>query len=89
MEENNFGIRKRLLEYDDVMNSQRTVIYKRRHHALFGERLKLDILSMFHEVAASIVNGYHDEDDFAGFQLDLFRKLFMRGAGERGRVQAS
>src|SRR5690606_1223826 len=59
VEENNFGIRKRLLEYDDVMNSQRTVVYKRRHNALFGERLKLDILNMFHDVAAGIVQGYH------------------------------
>ncbi|MCB0812503.1 MAG: preprotein translocase subunit SecA, partial [Flavobacteriales bacterium] len=48
VEENNFGIRKRLLEYDDVMNNQREVIYKRRRHALFGDRLKLDILNMFH-----------------------------------------
>ncbi len=47
VEENNFGIRKRLLEYDDVMNSQREVIYKRRRHALFGERLKLDIANVF------------------------------------------
>src|SRR5690606_34445876 len=72
---NNFGIRKRLLEYDDVMNSQRTVIYKRRHHALFGERLKLDILNMFYDVATSIVNDYHQEGDYEGFQMDLFRKF--------------
>jgi len=75
VEENNFGIRKRLLEYDDVMNSQRTVIYKRRHHALFGERLKLDILNMFYEVSASVVNEYQDSGDFEGFQLELFRRL--------------
>jgi len=75
VEENNFGIRKRLLEYDDVMNSQRTVIYKRRHHALFGERLKLDILNMFYEVSASVVNEYHEGGDFEGFQLELFRRL--------------
>jgi preprotein translocase subunit SecA len=75
VEENNFGIRKRLLEYDDVMNSQRTVIYKRRHHALFGERLKLDILNMFYEVSAGIVNEYHADGDFDGFQLELFRRL--------------
>ncbi|MCB9177862.1 MAG: preprotein translocase subunit SecA [Flavobacteriales bacterium] len=75
VEENNFGIRKRLLEYDDVMNSQRTVIYKRRHHALFGERLKLDILNMFYEVSAGVVNEYHDSGDFEGFQLELFRRL--------------
>jgi preprotein translocase subunit SecA len=77
VEENNFGIRKRLLEYDDVMNKQRQVIYKRRHNALFGERLKLDILNMFHDVASNIVEEHHATGDFEGFQLDLFRKLFV------------
>jgi preprotein translocase subunit SecA len=47
--ENNFGVRKRLLEYDDVMNAQREVVYKRRRHALFGERLKLDIANMLYD----------------------------------------
>ena len=56
MEENNFGIRKRLLEYDDVMNKQREVIYKRRRNALFGERLKLDVLNMFHDVVTDLVS---------------------------------
>jgi preprotein translocase subunit SecA len=46
---NNFGVRKRLLEYDDVMNAQREVVYKRRRHALFGERLKLDIANMLYD----------------------------------------
>jgi preprotein translocase subunit SecA len=78
VEENNFGIRKRLLEYDDVMNNQRTVIYKRRRNALFGERLKLDVMNMFHEVAAGIVQGYHGDsspDAFPDFEMELFRKL--------------
>ncbi len=75
VEENNFGIRKRLLEYDDVMNSQRTVIYKRRHNALFGERLKLDVLNMFHDVATAVVNEHHEAGDFEGFQLEVFRRL--------------
>jgi preprotein translocase subunit SecA len=75
VEENNFGIRKRLLEYDDVMNSQRTVIYKRRHNALFGERLKLDVLNMFHDVSTSLVNEHHEAGDFEGFQLEVFRRL--------------
>jgi preprotein translocase subunit SecA len=78
VEENNFGIRKRLLEYDDVMNSQRTVIYKRRRNALFGERLKLDILNMFNEVATTTVQQYHgdpNDEAFAGFEMDLFRKF--------------
>jgi preprotein translocase subunit SecA len=76
VEENNFGIRKRLLEYDDVMNKQRQVIYKRRHNALFGERLKLDVLNMFHDVARMIVEEHHANGDFDGFQLELFRRLF-------------
>lgn len=78
VEENNFGIRKRLLEYDDVMNSQRTVIYKRRRNALFGERLKLDILNMFNEVASTTVAEYHGESDgdaFDSFEMELFRKF--------------
>ncbi|MBK9759568.1 MAG: preprotein translocase subunit SecA [Flavobacteriales bacterium] len=77
VEENNFGIRKRLLEYDDVMNKQRQVIYKRRHNALFGERLKLDVLNMFHDTATDLVEQYHTEGDFEGFQMDLYRKLFV------------
>ena len=75
VEENNFGIRKRLLEYDDVMNRQRQVIYKRRHNALFGERLKLDVLNMFHDTATDLVEQYHDTADFESFRMDLFRKL--------------
>ncbi|MBZ0206709.1 MAG: preprotein translocase subunit SecA [Flavobacteriales bacterium] len=77
VEENNFGIRKRLLEYDDVMNKQRQVIYKRRRNALFGERLKLDVLNMFHDVATIITEEYQPEGDFEGFQMDLFRRLFI------------
>ncbi|MBX7128806.1 MAG: preprotein translocase subunit SecA [Flavobacteriales bacterium] len=80
VEENNFGIRKRLLEYDDVMNRQRQVIYKRRHNALFGERLKLDVLNMFHDTATDLVEQYHDEGDFEGFRMDLFRKLAIESA---------
>ncbi|MFZ1617838.1 MAG: preprotein translocase subunit SecA [Flavobacteriales bacterium] len=75
VEENNFGIRKRLLEYDDVMNKQRQVIYKRRRNALFGERLKLDVLNMFHDVATTITEEYQPEGDFEGFRMELFRKL--------------
>jgi len=69
VEENNFGIRKRLLEYDDVMNNQRNVVYGRRNHALFGERLALDIDNAFSMVAESLVGGYKAEDDFEGFRL--------------------
>ncbi|MFZ4784712.1 MAG: preprotein translocase subunit SecA [Flavobacteriales bacterium] len=73
VEENNFGIRKRLLEYDDVMNAQREVIYKRRRHALFGERLKLDIDNMFFDMSATIVANHHSAKDFPSFNLDLVR----------------
>nr|WP_298392392.1 preprotein translocase subunit SecA [Hydrotalea sp.] len=69
VEENNFGIRKRLLEYDDVMNKQRTVIYTKRSHALFGERLALDLDNAFYSVAGEIINGFKIEDDFEGLRL--------------------
>ncbi len=77
VEENNFGIRKRLLEYDDVMNSQREVIYKRRHHALFGERLAVDIANMMFDACEQIVQDYHDNADFEGFSLELLRTYSM------------
>jgi preprotein translocase subunit SecA len=73
VEENNFGIRKRLLEYDDVMNSQREVIYKRRKHALFGERLKLDIDNMFFDLSAIAVDANHSTKNYEGYKLDLLR----------------
>ena len=77
VEENNFGIRKNLLEYDDVMNSQREVIYKRRKHALFGERIGLDIANMMYDVTESIVNNFHPVGDYDGFKLELIRFLSM------------
>jgi preprotein translocase subunit SecA len=73
VEENNFGIRKRLLEYDDVMNSQREVIYKRRKHALFGERLKLDIDNMFYDLASTISTANWQAKSFDGYKFDLIR----------------
>ena len=69
VEENNFGIRKRLLEYDDVMNKQRTVIYAKRHHALFGERLALDLDNAFYSVAEGVINSFKDQGDHEGFKL--------------------
>jgi preprotein translocase subunit SecA len=75
VEENNFGIRKNLLEYDDVMNSQREVIYKRRKHALYGERIGLDIANMMFDVTESIVNENHTSGDYDGFKLELIRHL--------------
>jgi len=75
VEENNFGIRKRLLEYDDVMNNQRSVIYKRRKHALFGERLKVDIANMYYDVAENIVLNAHATKDFTLFKMSLLQYL--------------
>lgn len=69
VEENNFGIRKRLLEYDDVMNKQRTVIYAKRNHALFGERLALDLDNAMYGVAEGLVNSFRDQQDYDGFKL--------------------
>jgi preprotein translocase subunit SecA len=75
VEENNFGIRKNLLEYDDVMNSQREVIYKRRRHALYGERIGLDIANNMFDVTESIVNEFHSIGDYDGYKLELIRHL--------------
>ncbi|HEX6334684.1 MAG TPA: preprotein translocase subunit SecA [Flavisolibacter sp.] len=69
VEENNFGIRKRLLEYDDVMNKQRNAVYDRRNHALFGERLALDIDNAFSVTAEELVSTYREQEDFEGFKL--------------------
>jgi preprotein translocase subunit SecA len=78
VEENNFGIRKRLLEYDDVMNAQREVIYTRRRHALYGERLSLDIANMFFEVVDHIVELHLETKDFSGFELEMVRNFAMQ-----------
>ena len=75
VEENNFGIRKRLLEYDDVMNSQREVIYKKRHHALYGERLAVDISNMIYDITEKLVGDFQEIRDFEGFKLELLKTL--------------
>ncbi len=77
VEENNFGIRKRLLEYDDVMNSQREVIYKKRRHALLGERLSVDVANMMFDVTENLVETYHKDGDFENFDFDLIRSFSM------------
>lgn len=69
VEENNFGIRKRLLEYDDVMNKQRNAIYEKRNHALFGERLSLDLDNAFSIVAESLILSFREQEDYEGFKL--------------------
>lgn len=75
VEENNFGIRKRLLEYDDVMNAQREVIYTKRRHALYGERISLDIANQIYDVCESIVNENHGNTEFDDFNIELIRLL--------------
>jgi len=75
VEENNFSIRKRLLEYDDVMNSQREVIYKRRKNALFGERLQLDILNMLFDISEDIATNAKDSNDYDGLMLNAISIL--------------
>jgi preprotein translocase subunit SecA len=77
VEENNFGIRKRLLEYDDVMNSQREVIYKKRRHALFGDRLEVDILNTMYDVIENLVSEYQGNGMFDEFNMELIRLMSM------------
>ena len=73
VEENNFGVRKRLLEYDDVMNAQREVVYKRRKHALHGERLKVDIANMMYDTCELITQQNKVGNDFKNFEFELIR----------------
>ena len=73
VEENNFGIRKRLLEYDDVMNAQREVIYKRRHNSLFGDRLRIDIANMIYDTCENIVVRNKETNDYKNFEFELIR----------------
>jgi len=85
VEENNFGIRKRLLEYDDVMNSQREVVYTKRKNALFGERIDVEIANMIYEVSEGIVEKYHSDADFDGFAFDLVKTLSIESPFTRDR----
>ncbi|WP_417444920.1 preprotein translocase subunit SecA [Joostella sp.] len=73
VEENNFGVRKRLLEYDDVMNAQREVVYKRRRHALEGERLKLDIANMVYDTCEDIVENNKAANDYKNLEFELIK----------------
>ncbi|MFD0835480.1 preprotein translocase subunit SecA [Mariniflexile aquimaris] len=77
VEENNFGVRKRLLEYDDVMNAQREVVYKRRHHALFGERLRVDLANMIFDTSEGITETNKAANDFKNFEFELIRYFSM------------
>jgi preprotein translocase subunit SecA len=76
-EENNFGTRKRLLEYDDVMNKQRDVIYKRRKNALFGDHLKYDITNMIFDVANSIVAKGKATGNYKDFEYEIIKTFTM------------
>ncbi|PRP66964.1 preprotein translocase subunit SecA [Nonlabens agnitus] len=77
VEENAFGVRKRLLEYDDVMNAQREVIYKRRYNALFGDRLAVDIANMIYDIAENITQTNKIAQDFKNFDFELIRYFSM------------
>ena len=73
VEENNFGMRKRLLEYDDVMNNQRTVIYNKRRNALYGDRLSIDISNMFYDTCELLYNDADQNHDYEGFKMEMIR----------------
>ena len=75
VEENHFGTRKHLLEYDDVMNSQREAIYEKRRHALFGERLSIDINNMMYDLGESLIEKYHSANDYEGLKLDVLSTM--------------
>ena len=77
VEENNFGVRKRLLEYDDVMNAQREVVYKRRRHALHGERLRVDLANMIYDTSEGIAISNKEANDYKNFEFELIRYFSM------------
>jgi len=77
VEENNFAIRKNLLEYDDVMNAQRDVIYKRRSHALFGDRLSIDLDNAMFHVCSGIADQFEESRDFEAFRLEVMKHLMI------------
>ena len=75
VEENNFGVRKRLLEYDDVMNAQREVIYKKRRNALFGDRLSVDINNMIYDASEALVNESKEQEDFRLYEVEVLKQV--------------
>ncbi|MFD2916286.1 preprotein translocase subunit SecA [Psychroserpens luteus] len=77
VEENQFGVRKRLLEYDDVMNAQREVVYKRRRHALEGDRLRVDLANMIYDTSEGIAEANKATEDFKNFEFELIRYFSM------------
>lgn len=89
VEENNFGIRKRLLEYDDVMNAQREVIYKKRRHALFGERLSLDIANMLYDLGEHIIAEHQESRDYEGMRVSVLNHLGVEPPFSKDEFYAS
>ena len=75
VEENHFGVRKHLLDYDDVMNMQRKAIYEKRHHALFGERLEIDINNMMYDLGESLIQKHQDDESFDDLKLDVLSNM--------------
>ena len=75
VEENHFGVRKHLLEYDDVMNAQREVIYKKRRHALFGERLSIDLNNMMYDFGEKLIEEFKDSKDYEGLKMELLSSM--------------
>ena len=89
VEENNFATRKRLLEYDDVMNSQRSVVYKRRHNALFGDRLGLDLMIMTFDLCQDIIAGSKPLNNFQEFKLQTLSHFSHHTKIEETEFQSS
>ena len=89
VEENNFGIRKRLLEYDDVMNSQREVIYKRRKNALSGDRLKLDIANMLYDTCEDIIIRNKTSNDYKNFEFEVISNFSITASTDLEQFENS
>jgi preprotein translocase, SecA subunit len=81
VEENNFGMRKNLLEYDDVMNSQRDIIYKRRRHALFGDRLLIDLDNAMYDVAVDLATQFEESRDYEAFRIEVMKHMMIEPEG--------
>ena len=75
VEENHFGVRKHLLDYDDVMNMQRKAIYEKRHHALFGERLEIDINNMMYDLGESLISRHKEDESYVDLKLDVLSNM--------------
>ncbi len=89
VEENNFGIRKRLIEYDDVMNAQRDVIYTKRRNALFGDKLAIDVANTLYDVCHLVVSEFHEGKDYENFNLELIRTLSIDSPVSREEFENS